>query len=325
MNKKSPILIIGSGSIGSRHLRNLIALGYKNVSVVDAKTPLERIKKIFSVHCYTNAHDAFQKEKPMVTFVCTPTHLHAKHAHMALDYNSHVFIEKPVSHTMSGIDSLIHDAKKRQLVAMVACNYKFQPGIQKFESILKTGNFGVPLSCRVVAGYYLPDARKKTHNVYYKNIYAARSIFGGGVILDSGSHIVNYLLAFFGTIKKGIVLTGLTNQLHIQSEESAVMHLYHQNGFVSSVWLDFISKKPMHRIEVLTDKGLLTMDAGNDQIFFADAKNSKIIYKGNPESTKSYINEVKHFLDCIQHHKKPIQDLVEAKEVVKILLSLKRM
>ena len=35
MNKKSKILIIGFGSIGQRHYKNLKKLGYKNLYVFD--------------------------------------------------------------------------------------------------------------------------------------------------------------------------------------------------------------------------------------------------------------------------------------------------
>lgn len=321
MNKKIPILIIGVGSIGSRHMRNLIALGYNNIAVVDTKTKCDIIKKTFFVRCYTNTLRALKTEKPFVTFICVPTNLHIPYARLALSLNSHIFIEKPISNNLSGIDSLIHDAKKRRLTAMVACNYIFQLSIKKLEEIIKNKRFGIPISCKISVGYYLPLARK---NVNYKSIYASNRLLGGGVVLDSGSHVVNYLIGFFGKIKKGFVITGLTHQLGIQSEESAILHLYHNSGLVSSVWLDYISKKPMHRIEVLTDKGLLTLDANSNQIVFSDAADSKIIFKENSDTNMAYINEIKHFLNCVYNHKQPLQNLVEGKNVLKTLLSLRR-
>ena len=41
MNKKSKILIIGFGSIGQRHYRNLKTLGYNNLYIFDINKKLQ--------------------------------------------------------------------------------------------------------------------------------------------------------------------------------------------------------------------------------------------------------------------------------------------
>src|SRR3989338_9031620 len=115
------ILIIGAGSIGTRHLKNLLKLGYKNLVVSD---PDEKKLKVAALlgnfSLYKNAKTAIEKERPNIVFICNPTHLHVPTASLALNYCAHVFIEKPLSHSLAGIEALIKKAQQKKKIVMVA-------------------------------------------------------------------------------------------------------------------------------------------------------------------------------------------------------------
>ncbi len=75
------ICIIGYGSIGARHYRNLLALGYANVFVHDADVarmadiPLER--RVIALT--PRALSSFA-----VVLICSPTNLHLRHVYSPL-------------------------------------------------------------------------------------------------------------------------------------------------------------------------------------------------------------------------------------------------
>src|SRR3989338_4123125 len=97
--KHPKILIIGLGSIGQRHHRNLLALGYGNVWAYDANN-----KKIKDLRLKISTLTPSALQDFDVAFICTPNYLHMKHALLAARAGCDLFIEKPLSHSLKGID-----------------------------------------------------------------------------------------------------------------------------------------------------------------------------------------------------------------------------
>ncbi|MDO8676924.1 MAG: Gfo/Idh/MocA family oxidoreductase [Candidatus Azambacteria bacterium] len=311
------ILIVGVGSIGTRHLKNLLKLGYKNLAVCESdEKKLKAVAELSNFALYKNVKIALKKEMPDVVFVCNPTHLHVPTASLALDSGAHVFIEKPLSHNLVGVDALIKKAKTKKRIVMVACNFRFHFGIQKLKKALDGGKFGKPVLARIASGYYLPTARK---NINYKKNYAAGTK-GGGVILDSGAHVLNYLEYLFGKAKGFSSLKSLSGSLGIKSEEAAMLAFEHENKVISTAVMDYVSRKPINRIEVVMEKGLLTLDVNNNILRFDGGAQRSVLYKGNSDLNRMFIEEVKHFFRCVNHGAEPAQDLKTAKETLKTLL-----
>jgi len=316
------ILIIGAGSIGTRHLKNLLKLGYKNLVVSD---PDEKKLKVAALlgnfSLYKNAKTAIEKERPNIVFICNPTHLHVPTASLALNYAAHVFIEKPLSNNLAGVDALIKKVARGKKVVMPACNFLFYEGFKKLQSVLKSMVYGKAMLCRVAQGFYIPWARK---NINYKKSYIAKKTEGGGVILDHVTHSIYYLSALFGDIKKAALLLSDKHPLGFKSEEMAVLMLEHKNGVISGIASDYICKKTTHRIEVVTEKGTLTLDIGEDTLIFEDRKIKKELYRGDKNLNKMFVEEIKHFLNCIKNNSEPLQGLRAAKNVLKVLIRAKK-
>lgn len=315
------ILIIGVGSIGERHLNNLLKLGYRDIALADFSA--ERLHKLNAKHhlpVYSDWRLALRESQPELTFICTSADSHVSLAKVAIRNGSHIFIEKPLAVNLRGVDDLIRLAKQRKKIAMVACNYLFYKGLQKLRKILATELYGKPLLCRVAVSYYLPTARMNSN---YKNLYAAKNNKGGGVVLDSGSHTVNYLQNLFGKIISSKVSISKTDSLKIQSEEAAVLVLEHKNGILSSVTMDYLSKKSIHRLEVITDSGLLTLDIKNSYLIFEKGNSRKIVYRGSGDLDAMFVDEVRYFIRCVKRRIVPMQSLGDARQVLDVLLSAK--
>ena len=83
------ILIVGCGSIGKRHIGNLVLLGEKDLLVFDTQRErLEEIKSLFTVSTFTDLEKAFA-EKPEVALITAPTSLHLSLALKAADRGCH--------------------------------------------------------------------------------------------------------------------------------------------------------------------------------------------------------------------------------------------
>lgn len=318
------ILIIGVGSIGSRHFRNLLRLGYKNIILCDPDVKkLNDAVLMRSVPIYQNVKIALKVEKPEVVFICSPTQLHLQFANLALDCGSDIFIEKPISESLNGINRLIKKTSKKNKIVMVACNFRFHQSFKAFKKIIDNKKYGEPLTVRLIGSYYLPTARK---NIKYQKIYASQKS-GGGVVLDSGSHVLDYLQSLFGKVEKAFSIVNHINSLGIKSEEAAHLIFRHNNGVITAATIDYISKKRQHIIEVATNKGLLTLDFIKGNIKFENgAKITKIVFevKDKKHLDKMYLDEINYFFNCLKFNKQPIQGIIQAKKNLEILLKLKQ-
>src|SRR5216683_4529733 len=102
--KTRNILVTGCGSIGQRHIRNLLSLGAGRIIAHDiSEDRLREVRSRYGVETSFSWQEALQQEIDVVC-VCNPTSLHVSTALEALAAGSDVFIEKPLSHNAEGLD-----------------------------------------------------------------------------------------------------------------------------------------------------------------------------------------------------------------------------
>ncbi|MEK7585317.1 MAG: Gfo/Idh/MocA family oxidoreductase [Patescibacteria group bacterium] len=325
MPKDTPIIVIGFGSIGKRHYLNLKQLGFNRIGVFDAseqafvgEAGVSRVEKLTS-----NSLAEFK-----IAFICTPTNLHLKYALLAARAGCHLFIEKPLSHDLKGVNELIKLCRRKKLVNMVACNFRFNEGFKSLKRMVSSDELGQPLTARVVIGHDLSQSRP---GVDYRNTYAASRV-GGGVILDSGAHAVDYLIDLFGAAKKAHGFLGNISKLEIKSEDFAEVIIKHQAGVVTTLSLDYFSRPKRHRVEIQFTAGWATWDFVKNELTIsrADQKSieTKKLYDGSTDDYRRntmYTEEVAAFMALAARQKTPItQDLSQAKRTLALLLQIKK-
>ena len=99
------ILIAGLGSIGRRHLRNLIALGEKDIILYRTGKSTLDDAELASFGSYTDLNEALT-QKPEGVIISNPSALHMDVALHAVRAGANLLIEKPVSDTLDGLDKL---------------------------------------------------------------------------------------------------------------------------------------------------------------------------------------------------------------------------
>lgn len=294
-------------------------MGYEDLAVVDTDDrALANILKIKKIPVYIDFDIALKKARPKVVFICTGTGSHTSLLEKSLLAGADVFVEKPISNNVVGLNSVTKLASDKKRIVMVGCNYLFHQGIRKLTSVFKSNIYGKPIFYRVAIGYYLPEARK---NKNYKEIYATKKT-EGGVLLDSGIHAINYLGSFFGSVKKISGFKENPGITGIQSEEIAYMILEHMSGVSGNVTLDYVSKKAIHLIEVTTGKGRLVLDIKEDTLFyFSEKEKPKCLYKGKKDQNKMFIEELRHFFSAVRRRIKPIQDARDGFKNLKTIMN----
>ncbi len=173
---KMKILIAGLGSIGRRHLRNLLALEEKDLLLYRTRRATLPDEELDGFPVETDLESALAR-RPDAVIVANPSSLHLKVALPAVRAGCHVFLEKPISNTLEGVQALQQAAAERGLKVAVGFQFRFHPGLRKVASLLAERAVGLPLTARAHWGEYLPDWHPWED---YQKGYAARKDLAEG-------------------------------------------------------------------------------------------------------------------------------------------------
>ena len=317
MNYK--ILICGVGSIGERHLNNLLKLGYDDIILYRKRDmQLRTIENSFQVF---KTLESALREKPDICFICNPTHLHIPTALKCADAGCHLFIEKPLGNSLKDINQLNRILKKKNKKAMVGYMSRFHPCLIKGKEWIEDGRIGKVVFARTQWGEYLPDWHPWED---YRESYAAKKSMGGGPALTL-SHEIDTMLWYFGKVKSVIKNSNYNSDLEISCEHSCDIIANFNNGVTANIHLDYIQKPPVRNMEIVGTKGRIYFDYYKNEISIIPSLNKKLSTNKKLnyrfERNSLFIDELKHFFHCVKNGNDPQSDISSAMEVVKIALS----
>jgi predicted dehydrogenase len=317
-------LIAGFGSIGRRHFRNLIALGERDIIFLRSKHSTLSDAEIANFPMETELTAALA-HKPDAVIISNPTALHLDVAIPAAEMGCHLFIEKPISHSLAGIDQLQAAVAAGGGKVFTAFQFRFHPGLQQIQTLIADPTsptaIGHPISVRIHWGEYLPDWHPWED---YRKGYSARKDLGGGVVFTL-CHPLDYARWLFGEVQSLWAFTSSNSNLELDVEDTAEIGLSFENGLIGSIHLDYVQQPPRHQLEIICTGGTIKWDneKGDVDVFNAQTGgwlNYPIIESF--ERNDLFLAEVKHFLDIICNKKKPICSLDDGIWALKLALGV---
>lgn len=317
-------LVVGAGSIGRRHVRNLQALDLGPLSVCETDVMArESVSREFGIKGYGRLADALAAG-PDAVFVCTPTHEHLPVAGAALGAGAHVFIEKPLAASLAGIAELIAEARARCRTVLVGCNMRFHPGVAMLKAALDQHVVRRPLYFRARFSHYLPNWRPGSD---YRLCYSARRDQGGGIMLE-GVHEVDYLRWLGGEVERVAGSVAHLSDLDIDGEDYALVMLQFESGAVGQIHLDYLSPVKLRGCEIVGEDGRLcwTSEGKNPEVVRVHRNtgpggSQEDLYRCDAyDSNLMYVEEMKHFVACLSGSVKPALDLMGAERVLALAL-----
>src|SRR5262249_1388368 len=121
------ILIAGLGSVGRRHLRNLLALGHTRICLFRTGRSTLPDSDLTGFPVEHDLSTALAR-KPIAVIISNPSSLHMNVALAAARAGAHLLIEKPLSHDLNSVATLEHLVAAQRLVAQVGFQFRFNPG-----------------------------------------------------------------------------------------------------------------------------------------------------------------------------------------------------
>ncbi len=329
------VLFAGLGSIGQRHVRNLRALLGDNVEILAYRSrgqspvlnpdmtvrPGTDLETTYNIRSFSNLEDALS-EQPDAVFVTNPNALHLPVALAAARAGCHLFIEKPLSHSLEGVDELVELVEHKGLVAFVAYQFRFHPGLRWVKSLIDEGRLGRLVAAHIVNGEYLPDWHPYED---YRKTHPARRDLGGGC-LHIQTHEIDYVLWLFGMPRRVFAVGGHLSELEVDVEDSVSVLLqceYDGRPLPVHVHLDYLQRPPQRVCEVIGDAGKVRYDYYANQTAFYE-RATRIVQIQRFEGfdrNRMFMDELEHFLACLRGEEQPLVDLREGVRSLKISLA----
>jgi predicted dehydrogenase len=291
-------VIAGLGSIGRRHLKNLLALDQRDIILYRSnKSTLTDIDS-YDFPVATELEAALDT-RPDAVIISNPTALHLEVAIPAAETGCHIFMEKPLSNSMQHIDRLKRALQTGKGKFFTAFQYRFHPGLKTAAALLQEGAIGRPLSVNAHWGEYLPGWHPWED---YRVGYSARSDLGGGVVLTL-CHPIDYLRWMLGEISSVWAFTDKLGDLDLDVEDTAEIGLHFTNGVLGSVHLDFNQQPTCHTLKIIGTEGTILWDNYDGAVQLYRVKNKdweKISPPADFERNHLFLAEMSHFLSLIQ-------------------------
>ena len=332
------VLMIGLGGIGQRHTRNLRVLLGDSVEIIAYRvrglthlvTPTmeadreRNVEEVYNIRIFHSLDEALT-EKPDLAYICNPSSLHVAVTRACLIAGCDIFLEKPVSDSLDGTAALVDLAREHQRIVMVGYQLRFHPCVIRLTEIVRSGVLGNMLGVRATIGEYLPNWHPYED---YRIMYASRADLGGGVIL-SQIHEFDYLYSLFGLPRRIYALGGHWSDLEIDVEDTASILMEASTGSrVLPVQLhqDFLQSPPSRQCEVIGDRGRVIMDlAGLTVSLFILGQAEPEVYRvENFDRNNLFLDQARHFLLCVASREKPVVDLTDGIQSLRMALAVKQ-
>ena len=234
------VVVVGAGSIGSRHQRILKQLGHQ-VFVVSANSPNAEFKSL---------SDALERQSFDYVVIASQTsqHFHDFSTLIRNKFKGRVLIEKPVFEKPHRLKSNLFS------FTAVGYNLRFHPAIIWLKDTLP--KLGQLSSANFYVGQYLPSWRPDTD---YRRSSSAHDSSGGGVLRDL-SHELDLAQHLFGDWQRLTSFGGKFSDLEITTDDTFSILMSTTKCNVVSIHLNYLDQIKQRDITINGNNGTISID-----------------------------------------------------------------
>jgi len=259
------ILVIGSGSVGKRHARNLAAMGCR-ISCVDprpdrlaelaAETPVEGT--------YPSASEAMSSAGAGFSgvVIASPTAFHPSDLAAAARAKLPVLLEKPVAKTAQEARDMLAVAEREGIAVLLGYTWRWWSPLARVRELLQRGEIGKILHVQFHMSAHLADWHPWEP---YQEFFMASAAQGGGALLDE-SHWIDLMLWLFGMPDRLSGRVEKISDLEIETDDNVDILAIYANGLRVSLHLDLYGRPHEKFIRFVGDGGTLLWSADPNRI-----------------------------------------------------------
>jgi len=300
------ILIVGFGSIGQRHLKNLIDNYPDNKYFVFKKTDKneviqdckiienQTIKSFYSgVKFFKNLNDIDLKMLD-AAFICNDSSKHLDIAFTLLENNIDMFIEKPIDSDFDKVLKFQDLLSRKKSIVMIGYQMRFHPVYEKIREVF----LGIKNDINYLEikwANYLPSFHEYED---YRKRYAARADLGGGVLLTL-SHEINILNSFFDEISVVASMEGFSKGFSLDVEDH-IFALLKSGNVKINLSLGFSQVFEERYIKIQTNNQYIVGDFISNKIRVFNSNGTDKEFNFSLKRNELFMSEVDCFFNCIK-------------------------
>ena len=306
--------VFGAGHLGKIHI-NLLnsSKKFKLIGFYDPdKSSVNKLNEQNNYKYYNSPLDLI-KEVDVIDIV-SPTSSHLEMAMLAIDNKKHVFIEKPICHSIKDANKIIKNANKNNVLGQVGHVERFNPAFKAVKKLIVKPMF---IEC-----HRLSEFNPRGTDV--------------SVVLDLMIHDIDIILKIVNSKIKSIEASGVS--VVSKSPDICNARILFESGCVANLTSSRISLKKMRKTRVFQKNAYISIDylfkkaevvkiKDNDHdsndlpliIENAEGEKKQIFFE-NPPITESnaILEELESFSDSITQNKPPLVSLEDGKNAIEI-------
>ena len=310
--------VLGAGHLGKIHLRLLNeSKKYELVGFYDADSSNgEMVSSEFGYTYFKSLDDLINAVD--VVDIVTPTLSHYDCAKKAIEKSKHIFIEKPITHTLEEANSLLELEDEYGVKGQVGHVERFNPAFTSVKHAIKDPMF--------IEAHRLAEFNPRGTDV--------------PVVLDLMIHDIDAILSVVNSEVVQVNASGVS--VISQSPDIANARLEFANGCVANLTASRISLKNMRKSRFFQKDAYISVDFLEKKVEVVKMKDApkepgdfdmilqnaegikKQIYFENPsiETNNAILDELESFADAINNNTTPVVSLKQGTQALKVALQI---
>ena len=321
MKRPIRICMIGAGRVGKNHTRSIVqhVPGGEIVALVD---PLKEVRAETAIEFgiekqYDTLEMALEKADFEAVVITTPTPTHLPLTTLAAVNKKHVFLEKPMALNLKECDAIIKVVEQNAVLLQLGFMRRFDPEFVAAAQRIEAGEIGQPMMIK-----------SNTHGPGLPPAWARDLRTSNGMLAEVNSHDWDTTRWLMGSNYKRVYtevanFKGAANNVEVANfYDNVLVNLKFESGglgLISGVCPCGYGYDA--RTEIIGDKGIMQIGELQGQAIVVCTNRDQglitPIFRTWPERFEwGYINELEHFVACIQNETAPRAGGIEGRWAV---------
>lgn len=308
-------VVVGLGSMGKRRIRNLIALGEREIVGVDQRQDRrQEAADLYQIATCESVEDGMASD-PDAFIISTPPDHHTEYALFAAQQGRHFFTEASVlDDRLADLES---ESLKQGIVAAPSCTMRFHPAIVKAKEVLDSNTVGQVLAFTHHFGEYLPRWHPWED---YRDFYVSRRMTGA--CREIVPFELVWLIWLCGNAEVISSFKSQTGSLDVDIDDVYQIILRFGSGCLGHLQVDVLQRVGYRQSRFICSEGVISWDWDARKLLVYNDDGTWKEYADtytNASVEGFYIDEMAAFLSAIRGEQPWPYSLADDRRILKML------